>query len=47
VLSSRQVEFYNAQGFLHVLEILTSQETAELADDLDWMVDQWANNTPG
>lgn len=43
MLSAEQIAFYHEHGFLHIPNVFTPQETAELREELDWMIRVWAN----
>jgi phytanoyl-CoA hydroxylase len=47
MLTQRQVDFYNEHGFLHVPQMFTPQETDQLSDELDRLVQEWAFTSPG
>ena len=47
MLSQKDIEFYNAQGYLHIPEVFTSEETDALAEDLEWMIHAWARRDQG
>ena len=42
VLSSEQVAFYHEHGFLRIPAVFTQQETEELSEDLNWLMQSWA-----
>ena len=46
-LTAEQVAFYHEQGYLHIPAVFTPQETDELADHLDWLIDTWAIRDQG
>ena len=37
-----QLEFYNQNGYLHVPAVFTPEETDELAEDLDRLIQEWS-----
>ena len=39
--------FFWEKGYLHLPNIFSVQETENLTSDLIWMMDSWAENTPG
>ena len=43
MLSTEQIAFYHEHGYLHMPAVFTADETAQLQDDLDWMIKTWAN----
>ncbi len=47
MIDNDQVKFFWEHGFLHIPQVFTPEETDELADELDWLMDNWANITPG
>lgn len=47
VLSDGQVAFYHENSFLHIPEVFTQEETRELSDELDRLVEDWAFTSPG
>jgi hypothetical protein len=42
VLSAQQVRFYRENGFVHLPGMFSPQETQELSEQLDWLIDHWA-----
>lgn len=42
-LTKEQVAFYHEHGWLHIPEVFSPAETAQLREDLDWMIKIWAN----
>ena len=40
-------EFFWEKGYLHLPDIFSAQEVKSLTSDLIWMMDSWAENTPG
>ncbi|MEC8260236.1 MAG: phytanoyl-CoA dioxygenase family protein, partial [SAR324 cluster bacterium] len=40
-------EFFWEKGYLHLPGIFSEQEVHSLTEDLVWMMDSWAENTPG
>jgi len=47
VLTLEQVAFFHEHGYLHIPQVFTPQETDELADHLDWLIQIWASNAAG
>src|SRR5689334_14641977 len=47
VLSAEQVAFYKERGYLHIPAMFTPQETRELSDHLDWLIEVWALKDAG
>lgn len=47
VLDDEQVRFFNNNGYLHVPGVFTGAQTDQLASELDWQIDTWANASPG
>jgi phytanoyl-CoA hydroxylase len=47
VLSAEQVAFYHEHGYLHIPAVFTQQETDELAEHLNWLIDTWAIKDQG
>jgi len=47
VLNEDQVAFYNDNGFLHIPEVYTAEETQELSNEMDRLVEDWAFTSPG
>ena len=47
VLTAEQVAFYHEHGYLHIPAVFTQQETDELSDSLNWMIDTWAIKDQG
>jgi len=46
-LTDEQVHFYHDRGYLRIPRVYGAEELAALRDDLDWMIETWANRTPG
>ncbi|MBV7339713.1 phytanoyl-CoA dioxygenase family protein [Chloroflexi bacterium TSY] len=40
-------EFYQKNGYLHIPQLFTSEETNALSDEMDRLVEEWALTTPG
>jgi hypothetical protein len=47
LLTPEQVEFFNENGFLRIEKMFTPAETAELQDDLEWVIETWAAKFQG
>lgn len=47
VLTAEQVAAYQRDGFLRIPEVFTPAQTDELADHLDWLINVWADTSPG
>jgi ectoine hydroxylase-related dioxygenase (phytanoyl-CoA dioxygenase family) len=47
MLTEEQLSFYDQTGYLHIPQLFTPQETDELADELDRLVEDWAFTSPG
>src|SRR6476661_6549174 len=47
VLTPEQVAFYKEQGYLHIPGMFSAEETQELSDHLDWLIDVWAMKDQG
>ena len=47
MLTPQQIASYHDNGFLHIPGMFTSAETTQLADDLDWLIEQWADRSHG
>ena len=35
------------QGYLHVPEVFSEDEVLEMTKDLEWLMEDWAENSPG
>ena len=46
-LKPEQVAFYREHGYLHIPRVFTAQETDELSDHLDWLMETWAIKDAG
>lgn len=42
-LTPQQVAFYHEHGYLHIPNVFSQAHVAQLREDLDWMIRQWAN----
>src|SRR5215207_10164512 len=47
VLSPEQIAFYKENGYLHIPTMFTPEETAELSEHLNWLIDVWAMKDQG
>jgi phytanoyl-CoA hydroxylase len=47
VLTPEQVASYREQGFLRIPAIFTPEETTELSDHLNWLIETWAIKDAG
>ena len=47
MLTPEQIEFYHENGYLRIPEVFTPEETAELSDEMDRLVEDWAFTSPG
>ncbi len=47
MLTKDQVDFYWEHGYLHIPNVFTPIETAELQETMDWMIEEWASRFPG
>ena len=47
MLSQEQVNFYNENGYLHIPQMFTPEETNQLSDELDRLVQEWAFTSEG
>jgi phytanoyl-CoA hydroxylase len=47
MLNKDQVEFYNDHGYLHIPAVFSAAEIAELSDDMDQLVQDWAMTNEG
>lgn len=47
MLSQDQIEFYNENGYLRIPQVFSPEETDQLADELDRLVQDWAFTSPG
>src|SRR4051812_46557583 len=45
VLSPEDVAAFHGRGFLRIPAVFTPEETAELAEELDWMLEAWSART--
>jgi hypothetical protein len=47
VLTEEQISSFHENGFLHIPQVFTPEETDELAAELDRLVQDWAFTSPG
>ena len=47
MLGKEQVESYREDGFLRIAGVFSADEVTELRDDLDWMIEAWAQAEKG
>ena len=47
ILSSNQIAFYHENGYLHIPEMFSLEETEELSHELDRLVEEWSFTSPG
>jgi phytanoyl-CoA hydroxylase len=47
VLAPEQVAYYHEHGYLRIPAVFTPQETAQLSEHLDWLIDVWAYKDAG
>ena len=47
VLATEQVQFFEAEGYLHIPGVFSVMQTARLTDELDWQIGTWAEPSPG
>src|SRR3954462_9075147 len=47
VLGAEQIAFYREHGYLHIPSMFTPQETDELAEHLEWLIETWAIKDQG
>lgn len=47
MLAKTKVEFYHEHGYLHIPGVFTPEETDELAEEMDWLIDSWAMRNAG
>lgn len=46
-LTPQQIAFFRENGFLHIPRLFSQEETDQLAEHLDWLMDHWANKAAG
>ncbi len=47
VLTPEQIAFYKENGYLHIPGMFSAEETAEMSDHLNWLIDVWAMKDAG
>ncbi len=47
MLTQKQIDFYNENGFLHIPNVYSADETQALSDEMDRLVEEWAFTSPG
>ena len=47
MLTKEQIDFFWEHGYLHIPHVFTPIETDELADEMDRLMREWAEHTPG
>ena len=47
MLTQTQIDSYHKHGFLRIPHLFTPEETAELSEELDRLVEDWAFTNPG
>ena len=47
MLNQEQSEFFWEHGYLHIPEVFTVEEINKLSSELDWLIEEWANETLG
>lgn len=47
MLSQKEIDFFNENGYLHIPKLYTPEETVELSDEMDRLVEDWAFTSPG
>ena len=47
MLTPRQIEFYHANGFLHIPGMFSQEHVKAISDDMDWLMSEWADRSPG
>ena len=43
MLTHDQIAFFHEHGYLHLPAVFDAEETAQLREDLDWLIRVWAN----
>jgi len=43
MLTPEQVDFYHEHGYLHIPDVFDTNHTQRMREDLDWMIQVWAN----
>ncbi|MBI2193211.1 MAG: phytanoyl-CoA dioxygenase family protein [Planctomycetes bacterium] len=47
MLTRSEADFFWDKGYLHIPGVFTPRETDELAEELDWLIEKWADKSPG
>ena len=47
MLTQQQIDFYCERGYLRIPQLFTPEETQELSDEMDRLVEDWAFTSPG
>lgn len=47
MLTKEQIDTYNERGFLRVPQVFDATEIQELSDEMDRLMEEWANLSPG
>ena len=47
VLTLSSVQFFEAEGYLHIPGVFSVMQTARQTDELDWQIGTWAEPSPG
>ena len=47
MLTPQQISFYSEHGYLRIPQLFTPEETQELSNELDRLVEDWAFTNPG
>ena len=47
MLTQKQIDFYHEHGYLRIPQVFTPEETRELSDEMDRLVEDWAFTSPG
>ena len=47
MLTQTQIDFYRENGYLHVPQVFTPQETEELSQEMNRLMREWATTNQG
>ena len=47
MLTQQQINFYHEHGYLRIPQVFTAEETQELSNEMDRLVEDWAFTSPG
>ena len=47
MLTQQQIDHYHARGWIHIPQVFTPEHTKAMRNDLNWMIDAWANTDQG